>query len=207
MRSPASACPDAAQYGEHVNAFEPLVSADGLVLAPQTCLHGGGWSAELITHAWCCAAPPHAKEGRADRQTGEGVTFLSHLSPPALSSRLVTRPAWSPHGRYLGVLDRFWRRLPRVVLNHSAKPNYGIEAMFMDIVSIRIVCAHLPRSVLDASWRGRSFVRPLPGFDKLVRHMDEVLPLRYSDPEPYVVREKAVVGGAVGGAGFLASRL
>jgi len=40
------------QYGEQLNDFEAIVSEGGKVLAPQTCLHGGGPSCELLTHAW-----------------------------------------------------------------------------------------------------------------------------------------------------------
>lgn len=103
------------------------------------------------------------------------------------------------HAWYLGVIEKIWRRLPRVLLHvNEKKAHYGIEAIIMDQVSVRLVISYLPEELVQTSLFARFFfANKAP--DSVIEHGLRVVTTRYDDAEPYASQSpRTVFGGGVG---------
>ena len=150
---------------EEMNAFQPILSDDGLVCCPQRLCGFTGPSANHVTQAF-----------------------------------------------YTGTLAGNWERLPRINLDTLAKHKGGLELMFLLVVATFLFVNNIPRDVRSGNRQANTGNYPFYRmfftglrlkrvFPDLIRKMGKLMPLRYTDEEPYTIpveSSRGVLGGRVG---------
>jgi hypothetical protein len=113
---------------------------------------------------------------------------------------------------YTGTLTGNWERLPRINLDLTSKDKAGLELMFLLVVATALFVNKIPRDVRQGNrqtnvgpypfyrlfFTGMRFKKLMPD---LIRKMAKLMPLRYTDDEPYVAPPRSstgVLGGHVG---------
>jgi|EP01043_Picozoa_sp_COSAG02_P047498 hypothetical protein len=184
---------------------------DGTVRMLLQSLDGKRYSKEIPAGSFVINATDHITEATNDFQP-----ILSDDGLVCCPQRLCgfTGPSANhvTQAFYTGTLAGNWERLPRINLDAHAKDKGGLELMFLLVVATFLFLNNIPRNVRSGNRQANTGSYPFyrvfftgmrlkKVFPDLIRKMGRLMPLRYTDQEPWTAPAElsmGVLGGRVG---------
>jgi hypothetical protein len=155
-------CTDSLGTPEQTEQWKPIISADGLVLAPQFCLGFSGPSACQLTHLW----------------------YLGKLS--RLWKKFIRVGSRRPQGRPVGGKEKAWENKEKgkgVEALYMLVFNSIMVAGAMPF-SISSQDKSNPLTTLPAHRRLPAFLSTIYQVGQIWEKHMQIMPLRYTDPRP-----------------------